>query len=143
GQRYGYRVHGRYEPRLGVRCNAAKLLLDPYGKAMDGVVRWDPALYSYRHDDPAALNTDDSAPYLPRNIVTNPYFDWDGDRPPRTSYHETLIYEAHVKGLTQLHPGVPEPVRGSYLGVASAAIIEHLLRLGVTAIELMPVHQAV
>jgi isoamylase len=143
GQRYGYRVHGRYEPRLGVRCNAAKLLLDPYGKAMDGQVRWNPALYSYRHDDPAVLNTDDSAPYLPRNIVTNPYFDWNGDRPPRIPYHETLIYEAHVKGLTRLHPGVPEQVRGSYLGVSSPAVIEHLQRLGVTAIELMPVHQSV
>ncbi len=143
GQCYGYRVHGPYEPRRGQRCNPAKLLLDPYGKAVDGEVSWHPALYSYVHGDPATMNTDDSAPYIPRNVVINPYFDWAGDQQLRTPYHETLIYEAHVRGLTLRHPGVPPELRGSYAGLASSAIIEHLQRLGVTAIELMPVHQAV
>jgi isoamylase len=145
GQRYGFRVHGPYNPRRGQQCNPAKLLLDPYGKAVDGEVSWNPALFSYVHGsrDPAAMNTDDSAPFMPRNVVINPYFDWAGDKQLRTPYHETLIYEAHVRGLTLRHPGVPPELRGSYAGLASPAVIEHLQRLGVTAIELMPVHQAV
>ena len=143
GQRYGYRVHGPYEPRRGNRCNASKLLLDPYGKAVEGEVSWHQALFSYQHGNPAAMNTDDSAPFMPRNVVINPYFDWAGDRAPRTPYHETMIYEAHVRGLTLRHPDVPPHQRGSYSGLASPAIIEHLTRLGVTAIELMPVHQHV
>jgi len=145
GQKYGFRVHGPYDLRRGHRCNAAKLLLDPYGKAIDGEVRPGPALYSYvtGSNDPAALNTDDSAPFMPRNVVINPYFDWAGDQLLRTPYHETLIYEAHVRGLTLHHPGVPPELRGSYAGIASPAIIGHLQRLGVTAIELMPVHQSV
>jgi glycogen operon protein len=142
GQRYGFRVHGPYEPRRGHRCNSVKLLLDPYGKAVTGEVRWDPALYSYRHGDPAAMNTDDSAPFMPRNVVINPYFDWAGDQQLRTPYHETLIYEAHVRGLTLRHRGVPPEQRGSYAGLASPAVIDHLRKLGVTAIELMPVHQS-
>jgi len=142
GQRYGYRVHGPYDPRRGHRCNPAKLLLDPYGKAVDGEVRWDPAVYAYMHGEPSAMNTDDSAPFMPRNVVINPYFDWAGDQQLRTPYHETLIYEAHVRGLTLRHPGVPPELRGSYAGLASPPVIEHLQRLGVTAIELMPVHQA-
>src|SRR5215469_14395556 len=145
GQRYGFRVHGPYDPRRGHRCNPSKLLLDPYGKAVDGQVTWSPALYSYRHGggDAAAVNSDDSAPFMPRNVVINPYFDWGGDQQLRTAYHETLIYEAHVRGMTLRHPGVPPELRGSYAGLASPAIIEHLQRLGVTAIELMPVHQSV
>ncbi len=143
GQRYGYRVHGPYDPRRGHRCNAAKLLLDPYGKAVEGDVRWHQALFSYQHGDPEAMNTDDSAPFMPRNVVINQDFDWSGDRQPRTPYHETMIYEAHVRGLTMRHPGVPAELRGSYSGIASPAIIDHLKRLGVTAIELMPVHQSV
>jgi glycogen operon protein len=145
GQRYGYRVHGPYDPGRGHRCNPAKLLIDPYGKAVDGEVRWGPAVYAYRQGarDPDAVNTDDSAPFMPRNVVINPYFDWAGDQQLRTPYHETLIYEAHVRGLTLRHPGVPPELRGSYAGLASPAIIEHLQRLGVTAIELMPVHQSV
>jgi isoamylase len=143
GQRYGYRVHGPYRPERGHRCNPAKLLLDPYGKAVDGEVRWHPAVYSYQHGNPSVLNTEDSAPYMPRNVVINPYFDWGDDRPPRTPYHETLIYEAHVRGLTVRHPEVPAGERGSYAGLAHPAVIEHLTRLGVTAVELMPVHQAV
>jgi isoamylase len=145
GQRYGFRVHGPYDPRRGHRCNSSKLLLDPYGKAVNGQVQFSPALYSYvlGSNDRSALNTDDSAPFMPRNVVINPYFDWGGDQQLRTPYHATLIYEAHVRGLTLRHPGVPEDLRGSYAGLASPAIIEHLQRLGVTAIELMPVHQTV
>ena len=145
GQRYAFRVHGPYEPRRGHRCNPAKLLLDPYGKAVDGRVTWSPALYSYRFSgsDRGSINTDDSKAFMPRNVVINPYFDWGGDQQLRTPIQETLIYEAHVRGLTLRHPGVPEDLRGSYAGLASPAVIEHLQRLGVTAIELMPVHQSV
>jgi glycogen operon protein len=145
GQRYGFRVYGPYEPRLGHRCNPAKLLLDPYGKAVDGQVTNNPALFSYvlGSSDPSSLNADDSAPFMPRNVVINPYFDWGGDQQLRTPYQDSLIYEAHVRGLTLRHPGVPEDLRGTYAGIASPAIIEHLQKLGVTAIELMPVHQSV
>ncbi|MEU5879415.1 glycogen debranching protein GlgX [Spirillospora sp. NPDC047279] len=143
GQRYGYRVYGPYEPREGHRCNPGKLLLDPYGKAVEGDVRWHESLFSYRFGDPDTLNADDSAPYMPKNVVINPFFDWSDDRPPRIPYHETVIYEAHVKGLTRLHPGIPEEQRGTYAGLAHPVMIEHLLDLGVTAVELMPVHQHV
>jgi glycogen operon protein len=143
GQRYGYRVYGPYDPGRGLRCNPAKLLLDPYGKAVEGDLRWNEALFSYRFGDPGALNAADSAPYMPRSVVINPYFDWADDRPPRTQYHETLIYEAHVRGLTLRNPDVPEELRGSYAGLGSPAVIDHLTRLGVTAVELMPVHQFV
>jgi isoamylase len=143
GQRYGYRVHGPYRPEHGLRCNPAKLLLDPYGKAVDGSVRWNEALFAYRLHDPAVISTADSAPFMPRNVVISPYFDWGGDHAPSTPYHETVIYEAHVRGLTLRHPRVPEQLRGTYAGLAHPAIIEHLAQLGVTAIELMPVHQFV
>jgi isoamylase len=143
GQRYAYRVHGPYQPGQGHRCNPAKLLLDPYSKAVDGQVSWDPAVFSYQLGNPAALNTDDSAPFMPRNVVINPYFDWADDRPPRTPYHQTLIYEAHVRGLTVRHPEVPPEQRGSYAGLTHPAVIDYLARLGVTAVELMPVHQSV
>jgi glycogen operon protein len=143
GQRYGYRVHGPYQPELGHRCNPAKLLLDPYGKAVEGDVRWHEALFSYRMRDRSAINTADSAPYMPRNVVIDPSFDWGDDQAPRTPYHETLIYEAHVRGLTLRHPQVPPGQRGTYAGLAHPAVIEHLTRLGVTAVELMPVHQFV
>ncbi|MEV4254346.1 glycogen debranching protein GlgX, partial [Spirillospora sp. NPDC049652] len=143
GQRYGYRVHGPYTPETGDRCNPAKLLLDPYGKAVEGEVRWHEALFSYRFGDPDELNTDDSAPYMPKNVVINPFFDWADDRPPRTPYHQTVIYEAHVRGLTMRHPGIPEEQRGTYAGLAHPVMIDHLLELGVTAVELMPVHQFV
>jgi isoamylase len=143
GQRYAYRVTGPYDPRQGHRCNPAKLLLDPYGKAVDGSVRWDDALLGYRPGAPDQRSDTDSAPFMPRNVVVNPYFDWTGDRQPRTPYHQTVIYEAHVRGLTMRHPQVPGDLRGTYSGLASAPVIEHLTRLGVTAIELMPVHQSV
>jgi isoamylase len=143
GQRYGYRVHGPYDPARGHRCNPAKLLLDPYGKAINGDVRWNEAVFSYRFADPSAINTVDSAPYMPANVVINPFFDWGDDRAPRTPYHETVIYEAHVRGLTLRHPDVPAGQRGTYAGLAHPSVIEHLTRLGVTAVELMPVHQFV
>ncbi|WP_214415450.1 glycogen debranching protein GlgX [Sphaerisporangium fuscum] len=143
GQRYGYRVHGPYDPASGHRCDPAKLLLDPYAKAVEGEVHWDPSLFSYQFSDPGLRNTDDSAPYMPKNVVVNPFFDWGNDRPPRTPYHETVIYEAHVRGLTMRHPEVPEEQRGTYAGLAHPAVIEHLQSLGVTAVELMPVHQFV
>jgi len=143
GQRYGFRVHGPYEPAYGHRCNPAKLLLDPYAKAIEGDVDWNEALFAYRFGDPGTRNDDDSAPYTPKSVVVNPFFDWGEDRSPRTPYHETVIYEAHVKGLTQRHPGIPERERGTYAGLAHPAMVDHLLELGVTAIELMPVHQFV
>ncbi|MTK04116.1 glycogen debranching protein GlgX [Micromonospora sp. CP22] len=143
GQRYGYRVHGPYDPGNGLRCNPAKLLIDPYAKAIDGDVQWDPAVYDYHHDDPERINTDDSAPFMPKSVVVNPYFDWGNDAPPRIPYHHSVIYEAHVRGLTMRLPGIPEELRGTYAGIASPPMIEHLTRLGITAIELMPVHQFV
>jgi isoamylase len=143
GRRYGYRVDGPYDPSQGWRCNAHKLLLDPYAKAVSGGIRWDPAMYAYNFGDPGSFNTDDSAPFMTKGVVTSPYFDWQGDRPPRIPYHRTVIYEAHVKGLTKLHPEIPTAERGTYAAVAHPAVIAHLQSLGVTAIELMPVHQFV
>jgi glycogen operon protein len=143
GQRYGFRVHGPYEPATGHRCNPAKLLLDPYAKAIEGEIDWDEALFSYHFGDPDSLNTSDSAPHTMKSVVVNPYFDWQEDRHPRRPYHETVIYEAHVKGLTIQHPDIPEALRGTYAGLASPPMIDHLQSLGVTAVELMPVHQFV
>jgi glycogen operon protein len=143
GQRYGYRVHGPWDPAQGLRCNPNKLLLDPYAKATVGEYEWDPSVFSYDFEDPDTTNDDDSLDHVMLGVVINPFFDWEGEARPRTPYHETLIYEAHVKGLTQLHPDVPEDLRGTYAGIAHPAVVEHLTRLGVTAIELMPVHQFV
>jgi isoamylase len=143
GQRYGYRVHGPYDPPRGLRCDGSKLLLDPYGKAVEGDVRWDESLFSYQFAHPRKRNTTDSAPHMPTNVVINPFFDWGHDRAPQTPYHETVIYEAHVRGLTLRHPDVPPHQRGTYAGVAHPAVIAHLQRIGVTAVELMPVHQFV
>jgi len=143
GQRYGYRVHGEYNPSEGKRANPNKLLLDPYAKATCGVMDWDQALFSYNFGDPDSRNDEDSAPHMMLGVVVNPFFDWTGDRSPRTPYSESVIYEAHVKGLTQLQQEVPESQRGTYAAVAHPSVIEHLQKLGVTAIELMPVHQFV
>ncbi|OBH84516.1 glycogen debranching protein GlgX [Mycobacterium scrofulaceum] len=140
GQRYGYRVYGPYDPQNGLRCNPNKLLVDPYSKAIDGSFEWNQALFSYNFGDPDSRNDDDSAAFMPKSVVINPYFDWGNDRPPDHQYADTVIYEAHVKGLTQTHPDLPEQLRGTYAGVAHPVIIEHLKSLGVTAIELMPVH---
>jgi glycogen operon protein len=143
GQRYGYRVHGPHDPSRGARCNPHKLLLDPYAKAIDGIIKWDESLYGYHFGDPDSVNIDDSAAHMPKCVVVNPFFDWGVDRPPRHPYADTVIYEAHVKGLTQRHPEIPRPLRGTYAGIAHPVIIEHLTQLGVTAIELMPVHHFV
>jgi len=141
GQRYGYRVHGPFDPRRGSRCSPSKLLLDPYAKAIEGHLTWDEALFDYQWSDPRRRNTADSAPFIPKNIVINPFFDWGNDRPPRIPYHETVIYEAHVRGLTLRHPEIPPHQRGTYAGLGHPAVIEHLRRIGVTAVELLPVHQ--
>ncbi|HEV2374173.1 MAG TPA: glycogen debranching protein GlgX [Streptosporangiaceae bacterium] len=143
GQRYGYRVHGPWDPAKGLRCDPSKLLLDSYAKAVEGTVRWDPAVYSYQFGHPDQRNTDDSAPFVPRSVVINPYFDWHLDRPPRRPYHETVIYEMHVRGFTIRHPDVPAAERGTYRGLAHPAVVDHFTKLGVTAVELMPVHQFV
>jgi glycogen operon protein len=143
GQRYGFRVHGPNDPSAGLRCNPNKLLLDPYAKAIDGQVDGDPSLFSYQFDDPMVVNTDDSRRHTMTSVVINPFFDWGHDRPPRREYHETVIYEAHVKGLTMTHPAIPAEFRGTYAGVGHPELIKHLKALGVTAIELMPVHQFV
>jgi len=140
GQRYGFRVHGPHVPEQGFRCNPSKLLLDPYAKAVDGPVQWDQACFGYNWDDPDTANDDNSAPFVPKSVVINPFFDWAGDRHPQTSYSRSVIYEAHVRGLTQTHPAIPEEIRGSYAAVAHPAMIEHYQRIGVTAVELMPVH---
>jgi glycogen operon protein len=141
GQRYGLRVHGPYNPAEGHRCNPSKLLLDPYAKAVDGELDGDESLFSYRFDKPDELNTMDNSGHTMLSVVTNPFFDWGNDRPPDHAYHQTVIYEAHVKGLTKTHPGLPEDIRGTYAGIGHPATIEHLKELGVSAIELMPVHQ--
>jgi isoamylase len=143
GQRYGYRVDGPWDPANGLRCNPAKLLLDPYARAIDGDVTWDPSVFGHQADDPDRRDDGDSAPFVPRSVVVNTYFDWGYDRPPRHALADTILYEAHVKGLTARHPEVPPELRGTYLGLAHPAVIAHLADLGVTAVELMPVHQFV
>ncbi|MRJ76769.1 glycogen debranching protein GlgX [Aeromicrobium sp. SMF47] len=143
GQRYGYRVHGPYDPEQGLRCNPNKLLMDPYAKAVTGTIDWDPSLFSYDLDEPDQRNDADSAGHVPYSLVVNPFFDWANDRPPRTPYNESVIYEAHVKGLTMNHPDLPPELRGTYAGIAHPSIVNHLKDLGVTAIELLPVHQFV
>ena len=143
GQLYGFRVDGPYDPQHGHRCNPNKLLLDPYAKAIDGEVDWDAALFGYRFDNPDERNDQDSAPHAMKSVVINPYFDWQQDRRPNVANNETVIYEAHVKGLTYLHPEIPAEIRGTYAALAQPVMIEHLKSLGVTAVELMPVHQFV
>ncbi|MGB7980079.1 MAG: glycogen debranching protein GlgX [Candidatus Nanopelagicales bacterium] len=143
GQRYGFRVHGPYDPPAGHRCDPSKLLLDPYAKAIDGQISDDPSLFSYQFGAEHERNTSDSAPHTMTGVVINPYFDWGHDRPPKHEYHESIIYEAHVKGMTMRHPDIPDEIRGTYAGMAHPAIVDHLSALGVTAVELMPVHQFV
>jgi len=135
GQRYGFRVHGPHRPERGHRCNPAKLLLDPYAKAVEGGARWHEALFEGNHFD--------SAPYLAKAVVVNPWFDWHHDRHPESLYDEAVIYEVHVKGLTARHPDIPEELRGTYAGLAHPAIVDYLGDLGVTAVELLPIHQFV
>jgi glycogen operon protein len=144
GQRYGWRVHGPFDPKSGFRFNPSKLLVDPYAHALDGAVDQRGPVYGYPRDraaDDRVLDDRDDARSMPRSVVTDPAFDWAGDRPPRVPWHDTVLYELHVKGFTKLHPRVPEAVRGTYLGLASEAAISHLQSLGVTTVELMPVHE--
>lgn len=146
GQRYGYRVHGPYDPAKGLRCNPNKLLLDPYAKAIEGNIDGDESLYSYwfkSPEDVTSMNTLDSAPHTMKSAVVNPYFDWGNDQHPNISYHDSVIYEAHVRGMTNLNLDVPPDIRGTYAGLAYPSVIEYLRKLGVTAIELMPIHQFV
>ncbi len=146
GQRYGYRVHGPYAPEEGHRFNPAKLLLDPYAKAIAGTVRWSDALFGYTIGHPntdLALNERDSAGGLPKCVVVDPAFSWGNDTYPRTPWHRTLIYEVHVKGFTARHPDVPKQLRGTYAGLTCPEVIDYLHSLGITAVELMPVHQFV
>src|ERR671910_227704 len=143
GQRYGYRIYGPYDPANGHRCNPSKLLLDPYAKAIDGQIDGDESLFSYRFADPTEFNQMDSLGHTMLSVVTTPFFDWGRDRPPGHQYHESIIYETHVKGLTMTHPGIPDDIRGSYAAIGHPVIVEHLTSLGVTAVELLPVHQFV
>jgi isoamylase len=141
GQRYGFRVHGPYDPDAGLRCNPAKLLLDPYAKAVEGAVSWGQEVFPYRlGTDDRTLDETDSAAAMPKAIVIDPTFDWGNDRAMRTGWADTVIYETHVKGLTYTHPDIPSDLRGTYAAVAHPAMIEHFKTLGVTAVELMPVH---
>jgi len=143
GQLYGYRVYGPDKPAEGKRYNPHKLLLDPYAKAVSGQIEWGQSLFGYDFGDPDSRNEEDSAAAMVKGVVINPFFEWAGDRLPKTPYAQTVIYESHVKGLTFRHPDIPDDLRGTYAGIAHPAIIEHLLHLGITAIELMPVHQFV
>jgi isoamylase len=143
GQRYGFRVHGPWDPAAGHRCNPNKLLLDPYAKAVDGGVDWSQACFPYNFGDPGSRNDEDSAPHVPKAVVVSPFFDWGADRQPDLALHESVIYEVHVKGFTATHPDIPELQRGTYAGLAHPVAVDYLRSLGVTAVELQPVHQFV
>ena len=143
GQAYGFRAHGPYDAARGLRCNPAKLLIDPYARAVRGEVRFGPEVFDYDWDDHDAPSSLDSAGHVPLSLVTGPDFDWGDDAPPRRDYAETIIYEAHVKGFTMRHPDVPEEIRGTYAGLGHEAVTSYLTGLGVTAVELLPVHQYV
>jgi glycogen operon protein len=143
GQRYGFRIHGRWAPELGLRSNPKKLLLDPYAKAIEGSVNWQQACFPYNFGDERSRNDDDSSAAVPKSVVHNPYFDWGNDRPINVPLHESIIYEVHVKGFTATHPNIPRAQRGTYAGLAHPAAIDYLTSLGVTAVELLPVHQFV
>lgn len=142
GQHYGYRVYGTYDPANGQRYNPNKLLLDPYTKAIAGDLKWHDSLFGYvLGEDDLAIDERDSAPYMLKSVVINPSYDWEGVQKPRTHYNQTVIYEAHVKGLTILHPAIPEAIRGTYAAIGHPAVIAYLKELGITAVELMPIHQ--
>ncbi len=146
GQLYGYRVYGPYDPQNGHRFNPNKLLIDPYAKSIAGTIQWHDALFGYElghEDQDLSFSEVDSAPYIPKSAVIDPNFDWEDDKPPAIPYHKTIIYEMHVKGFTQMHPDIPENIRGKYAGLAHPATIKYLKELGVNAVELMPVHHFV
>jgi glycogen operon protein len=141
GTRYGYRVHGPWDPARGLRCNPHKLLVDPYARALSDSLRWDPALRAYEGDDPfGEMSTADSAPFTFRSVVAEPFFDWGNDRRLEIPWNETVIYETHVKGITMRHPDVPEALRGTYAGLAHPAVIDYFKSLRITAVELLPIH---
>ena len=141
GQLYGYRVHGPYDPAQGHRFNPHKLLIDPYAKAISGVVQWNDALFAYNIvEDDLSLDTTDSAPFVPKSVVIDGHFDWGDDHPPRVPMHQSVIYETHVKGFTATHPEIPEEIRGTYAALAHPVTINYLRELGITAIELLPIH---
>lgn len=146
GQLYGYRVHGPYDPANGHRFNPAKLLIDPYARAIAGTVNWDDSLFGYAvgsENEDLDISDTDSGPFLPKCVVVDPAFDWENDRAPKIPYHDSIIYETHVKGFTKLHPDIPEEIRGTYAGLAHPAAIEYLKKLGITAVELLPIHHFV
>ncbi|SEM06058.1 glycogen operon protein [Chitinophaga rupis] len=146
GQLYGYRMEGPYEPQQGHRFNPNKLLIDPYAKAIAGTIEWHDSLFGYEMGHPEedlSFSATDSSPFVPKSVVVDVAFDWESDKPPKTPYHQSVIYETHVKGFTKLHPDIPENERGTYKGMAHPAVIQYLKELGITAIELMPVHHFV
>jgi isoamylase len=143
GQAYGYRVSGPWNPAQGLRCNPAKLLLDPYARAISGTVSFGPEVYGHDLADPDAPSTLDSSARVPRSLVVDPAFDWHDSGRPRCRYADTVVYEVHVKGFTMRHPGIPQELRGTYAGLGHEAAIGHLTDLGVTTVELLPVHQNV
>jgi len=142
GQRYGYRIHGPWDPAKGYRCNPAKLLIDPYAKAIEGQVQWDKGVFPYEQADPlSSLEKTDNAGFIPKSVVTEQAFDWGGVQKPAIALHETVIYELHVKGFTASHPDIPPEIRGTYAALAHPASTKYFKDLGITAIELMPIHQ--
>jgi isoamylase len=144
GQAYGYRIHGPWDPEQGLWCNPNKVLIDPYAKAVEGPWRLNEALFPYHFGEPESSRNDlDSGPYIPKCMVIDPFFDWNSDARPNTPWHRTVVYETHVKGFTERHPGIPEELRGTYAGLAHPTAVRYLQRLGITAIELLPVHQFV
>jgi isoamylase len=144
GQRYGFRVHGPWAPEQGLWCNPSKVVLDPYAKAIDGQWHWNEAMFPYHFADPESSKNDlDSASFVAKCVVINPFFDWGADRRPNTPWHKTVVYEAHVKGFTQQHPEIPPEIRGTYAGMAHPVAVKYLQQLGITAVELLPVHQFV
>jgi isoamylase len=146
GQLYGYRVYGEYKPEEGHRYNHHKLLIDPYAKAIAGIIEWSDALFGYEvghEDEDLSFSTEDSAPFIPKSVVIDSQFDWGNDKPPKIPYHKSVIYETHVRGFTKMHPGIPDELKGTYAGISHPVSIEYLKALGITAIELMPVHHFV
>ena len=143
GQLYGYRVHGPYEPENGHRFNSNKLLIDPYAKAISGVIDLDPSMFGYEmghEDEDLSFSETDSAPHIPKSVVVDTSFDWGNDRAPKIPYHKSIIYEMHVRGFTMLHPDIPEEIKGTYAAIGHPTTIQYLQELGITAVELMPVH---
>ena len=143
GQAYGYRVHGPWDPDQGLWCNPNKVLIDPYAKAVEGAWQWNEALFPYHFGQPESSKNDlDSGPFVPKCVVIDPFFDWNSDARPNTPWHRTVVYETHVKGFTQRHPGIPEELRGTYAGLAHPTAVRYLQRLGITAIELLALFSA-